>query len=56
MEPPVFAFSTAFATDFGLLATFGGMALLVNGIAVYIYFQIKGEQQQNEADRVSRNV
>jgi hypothetical protein len=27
------------------------MGLLVNGIIVYVYFQIRGERQQNQADR-----
>jgi hypothetical protein len=51
----VLAFSKAFSTDFGLLATFGGMGLLVNGIVVYIYFQIRGEHQQNESQRTPRD-
>jgi hypothetical protein len=54
MESPLLAFSKAFGTDFGLIASFGGIGLLVNGIVVYIYFQIKGDHQQNEAERISR--
>jgi hypothetical protein len=50
----VLAFSKAFGIDFGLIATFGGMGLLVNGIVVYIYFQIKGENQQNQDQRARR--
>ncbi len=48
------AFSKAFGFDFGLIATFGGIGLLVNGIVVYIYFQIKGEHQQNQDQRAPR--
>ncbi len=54
MEPALLAFSKAVSTDFGLIATFGGMGLLVNGIVVYIYFQIRGEHQQNEQQRAPR--
>ncbi|MEA2265407.1 MAG: hypothetical protein QOE27_990 [Solirubrobacteraceae bacterium] len=53
-EPPettLLALSKAAGIDFGLIATFGGIGLLVNGIVVYIYFQIRGEHQQNQADR-----
>ncbi len=53
-EPTLLAFTKAFSADFGLLATFGGIGLLVNGIVVYIYFQVKGEHQQNELDRAER--
>jgi hypothetical protein len=53
-ETPLLAFSKAFAIDFGLLATFGGIGLLVNGIVVYIYFQIRGERQQNQIQRPPR--
>jgi len=55
MEPPLLAFSKAFSTDFGLIATFGGIGLLVNGIGVYIYFQIRGEHQQNRAEQLPRD-
>ncbi|HEU0316984.1 MAG TPA: hypothetical protein VFR49_06625 [Solirubrobacteraceae bacterium] len=48
------AFTKAFGIDFGLIATFGGIGLLVNAIVVYIYFQVKGEHEQNEADRAPR--
>jgi hypothetical protein len=53
-EPTLLAFTKAFGADFGLLATFGGIGLLVNGIVVYIYFQVKGEHQQNELERRER--
>ncbi len=48
------ALSKAFGFDFGLIATFGGIGLLVNAIVVYIYFQMKGEHEQNEAERAPR--
>ncbi|MGI8803691.1 MAG: hypothetical protein ACR2KV_16245 [Solirubrobacteraceae bacterium] len=48
------AFSKAFTADFGLVATFGGIGLLVNAIVVYIYFQVRGEHQHNEAERPPR--
>jgi hypothetical protein len=50
-ETTLLALSKAAGIDFGLIATFGGIGLLVNGIVVYIYFQIRGEHQQNQAER-----
>jgi heme/copper-type cytochrome/quinol oxidase subunit 2 len=45
------AASQAFAKTFGLIATFGGIGLIVNGLIIYIAIQIRGERQQNEEYR-----
>ena len=47
----VLAMSKAVATDIGLIATFGGIGLIVNIIIVYIAVQIRGERQQNQKYR-----
>jgi hypothetical protein len=44
----VLAISKAVSTDIGLLATFGGIGVIVNIIIVYIAVQIRGERLQNE--------
>jgi hypothetical protein len=31
----------------GLIATFGGIGVIVNGLIVYILIQVRGERQQN---------
>lgn len=49
------AASQAFQKTFGLIATFGGIGLIVNGIIVYIFVQVRGEHQQNEDYRASRS-
>ena len=41
----------AFSKTIGLIITFGGIGVLVNGIIVYIAVQIRGERQQNEEYR-----
>ncbi|HEY2217379.1 MAG TPA: hypothetical protein VGH21_07775 [Solirubrobacteraceae bacterium] len=41
----------ALYTDIGLIATFGGIGVVVNVIVVYIAIQIRGERQQNQAYR-----
>ncbi|HWF32138.1 MAG TPA: hypothetical protein VG188_06250 [Solirubrobacteraceae bacterium] len=41
----------ALYTDIGLIATFGGIGVVVNVIVVYIAIQIRGEHQQNQAYR-----
>jgi hypothetical protein len=41
------ALSAAISKDIGLIATFGGIGVIVNGLLVYIAIQIRGERQQN---------
>ncbi|HTB70529.1 MAG TPA: hypothetical protein VK707_06075 [Solirubrobacteraceae bacterium] len=41
----------ALYTDIGLIATFGGIGVIVNVIVVYIAIQIRGERQQNKEYR-----
>jgi hypothetical protein len=41
----------ALYTDIGLIATFGGIGVVVNVIIVYIAIQIRGERQQNQEYR-----
>ena len=48
------AASEAFSKTFGLIVTFGGIGLIVNGLIVYIAIQIRGERQQNEQYRAER--
>jgi hypothetical protein len=50
----VLAFSKAFNETFGLLATFGGIGVVVNVLIVYIIIQVRGEHQQNEEYRAER--
>ena len=47
----VLAMSKAVVTDIGLIATFGGIGVIVNVILVYIAVQIRGERQQNKEYR-----
>ncbi len=47
----VLALSKAWSTDIGLIATFGGIGVIVNVIVVYIAIQIRGERQQNKEYR-----
>jgi hypothetical protein len=47
----VVAIGKALSTDIGLIATFGGIGVVVNVIVVYIAIQIRGERQQNEEYR-----
>jgi hypothetical protein len=47
----VLAITRALSTDIGLIATFGGIGVIVNGIIVYIAIQIRGERQQNKEYR-----
>lgn len=42
------AVSPALGKTFGLIATFGGIGVLVNAIIVFIVIQGRGERQQNE--------
>ena len=48
------AASQAFSKTFGLIVTFGGIGVIVNGIVVYIVIQVRGERQQNEEFRAAR--
>jgi hypothetical protein len=43
----VIAESEAFVHTIGLIATFGGIGVVVNIIVVYIAIQIRGERRQN---------
>ncbi len=49
----ILAANRAIAEDVGLLATFGGIGVVVNVIVVYIAIQIRGERQQNREYRAS---
>jgi hypothetical protein len=44
----VLAMSPALSKTLGLIATFGGIGVLVNAIIVFIVVQARGETQQNE--------
>ena len=48
------AVSKAVSETFGLIATFGGIGVVVNVILVYIASQVRGEHQQNERYRAER--
>jgi hypothetical protein len=48
------AASQAFAKDVGLIATFGGIGLVVNAILIYIAVQVRGERRQNQEYLASR--
>ena len=43
------ATSEAVVKDIGLIATFGGIGLVVNVILIYVAIQIRGERRQNKA-------
>ena len=47
----VLALSEAASKTIGLIATFGGIGLLVNAIIVFIAIQIRGERRQNREYR-----
>ncbi len=53
MLSTVIAANESVAKDVGLIATFGGIGLLVNAIIVFILAQVRGERQQNQ-ERASR--
>jgi hypothetical protein len=42
------AMSAAVTKDIGLIATFGGIGVIVNLIVVFIAVQVRGERQQNQ--------
>jgi hypothetical protein len=46
--------SAVVSTDIGLIATFGGIGVIVNIIVVFIAVQIRGERRQNQEYRTSR--
>jgi hypothetical protein len=48
------AASAAVSKDIGLIATFGGIGVIVNILIVYIAIQIRGERRQNQEYRSSR--
>ena len=48
------AASAAISKDVGLIATFGGIGVIVNIIVVYIAVQVRGERQQNQQYLASR--
>jgi hypothetical protein len=48
------ATSQAVSKDIGLIATFGGIGLLVNIILVFIAIQIRGERRANREYLASR--
>ncbi|MHB8491561.1 MAG: hypothetical protein ACYDA6_05010 [Solirubrobacteraceae bacterium] len=41
----------ALADDVGLIATFGGLGVVVNVLLVYIAIQVRGEHRQNREYR-----
>jgi hypothetical protein len=43
--------SKAVTMDVGLIATFGGIGVIVNVILVYIAVQVRGERRQNREYR-----
>jgi len=50
----VLAVSKALSSTFGLIATFGGIGVIVNVILLYVAIQVRGEHQQNEQYRAER--
>lgn len=48
------ATSEAVVKDIGLIATFGGIGLVVNVILIYVAIQIRGERRQNREYLSSR--
>jgi hypothetical protein len=46
--------SAAITKDIGLIATFGGIGVVVNIIIVYIAVQVRGERRQNQEYLASR--
>jgi ABC-type transporter Mla subunit MlaD len=47
----ILAANEALSKDIGLIATFGGIGVVVNVILVYIAVQIRGERRQNQEYR-----
>jgi hypothetical protein len=50
-EPMVLALSKAASMDIGLIATFGGIGVIVNVILVMIAIQVRGERRANREYR-----
>ncbi len=48
------AASEAFVKTVGLIATFGGIGVVVTVILIYIAIQVRGERRQNEEYLASR--
>jgi hypothetical protein len=48
------AATEAFVKTIGLIATFGGIGVLVNVILIYIAVQVRGERRQNQEYLESR--
>lgn len=48
------AASQAFDKTIGLIATFGGIGVVVNALIVYIVIQVRGEHVRNERYRAER--
>jgi ABC-type transporter Mla subunit MlaD len=46
--------SQAVTKDIGLIATFGGIGVIVNVILVFIAVQVRGERRQNQEYMDSR--
>jgi hypothetical protein len=46
--PSLLATSHAVSVDIGLIVTFVGIGVIVNVILVLVFFQIRGERQQNK--------
>ncbi len=47
------ASSAAFSKDVGLIATFGGIGVIVGVMVAFIFVQVRGESQQNRERRRS---
>jgi len=47
----ILAASEAVSKDIGLIATFGGIGVIVNVIIVFIAIQVRGERRQNQEYR-----
>jgi len=50
----VLATSEAFVKTVGLIATFGGIGVVVNVIIIFIAVQVRGERRQNQEYMASR--
>jgi hypothetical protein len=44
--------NAAFSKDVGLIATFGGIGVIVNLIVVYIAVQVRGEHRANQEELI----
>lgn len=48
--------SGAVGSTLGLIAVFGGIGLLVNGVVIFIAAQVLAERQQNREERSRSDV